>query len=85
VVINSLIVERPHELVASPPLDANYRDSNGLITMCCHCRRVCQVTARSAWDWVPAFVQSPPANVSHGICTPCLNLYYPDERKSRRR
>jgi len=39
VVVNSLVVEKPHERVIRPPLTALYRTSGGVITMCMHCRR----------------------------------------------
>ena len=32
--------------------------------------------SREAWDWVPAFVASPPENISHGLCAMCLAYYY---------
>jgi PAS domain-containing protein len=38
-VINSLRVERPHQLVPCEPLEEVYRDSTGLIIMCGSCRR----------------------------------------------
>lgn len=47
----------------------------GLPTMCAHCRRV--RGPNGSWLWVPAFVASPPPNVSHGLCEPCAEFYYP--------
>ena len=27
-------------------------------------------------DWVPAYVRSPPENLSHGLCDPCYAFYW---------
>lgn len=42
VLINSLVVEHPHDAARAPlaPNDARYRDDNGLVHQCAHCRRV---------------------------------------------
>lgn len=39
-VIHSLRVERPHDRLPLPPLDHLYRDTNGFLQQCVHCRRV---------------------------------------------
>jgi hypothetical protein len=81
VVVNSLAVERPHDNTERPagsPDEMVYVDPHGMVVMCCHCRRTCQAKAKAVWDWVPAYVETPPASISHGICTVCFNLLYPD-------
>jgi hypothetical protein len=75
VIVNSLVAEAPHSRISYDALDSVYRDSEGILTMCCHCRRVRRVCA-TIWDWVPAFVRSMPEGVSHGLCDPCLELHY---------
>lgn len=80
VVMNSLWVERPHDLPERSDQLANehvYRREDGFITMCCHCRRTC-TRSNSQWDWVPGNLRLPPYRVTHGICEVCLNLYYPE-------
>jgi hypothetical protein len=61
-------------------VEADYRDDNGLIALCSHCRRarLARRAGEPAWDWVPAFVRHPPRDVSHGLCRTCLRYYYPD-------
>ncbi len=78
VVVNSLIVEQPHSLDGQErdADGAQYADEHGLIAMCCQCRRARRVREREVWDWVPAYVASPPGLVTHDICPTCLHLTY---------
>ncbi len=80
VVVNSITVERPHEdqdrKVCSPN-GMLYEDEQGIVTMCCHCRRTCRVGQTAVWDWVPIYLEEPPELISHGICAVCMNLIYP--------
>jgi hypothetical protein len=85
VVVNSLVVEKPHERVIRPPLTALYRTSHGVISMCMHCRRTRRSEEPEIWDWVPDFVASPPDRVSHGLCPTCLFYYYPPLKDSVRK
>ncbi|MDB4932944.1 MAG: hypothetical protein JWM10_5428 [Myxococcaceae bacterium] len=77
VVVNSLRLERPHEREAHPGDDDAYT-VDGVITMCSHCRRLRRATAPVRWDWVPAYVRSPPDNLSHGLCASCYEYYWGD-------
>jgi len=78
VVVNSLTVEQPHDASrVRSSVEPFYRDENGLVTMCCECRRTSRCQSAEVWDWVPAFVEKPPMPVSHGICSTCLKLIYP--------
>lgn len=79
-VINSLCVEHPLDLVGHPPLEAVYRMDNGMIVMCSGCRRTRRVEPASVWDWVPGLVERMPLDISHGICERCKELYYPDHK-----
>lgn len=81
VVVNSLAVERPHDAAERLPHGADafvYVNSRNRLTMCCHCRRTCRAREPMVWDWVPAYLKSTPGEVTHGICTVCMTLYYPD-------
>ncbi len=80
VVVNSIRVERPHdnrERDVCFPDKKIYEDDSGFVAMCCNCRRTNRPGRGNVWDWVPAYVNRPPLNTSHGICSVCLNLYYP--------
>lgn len=77
-VINSLCVERPHHGLAAHPPDPLYESPGGVILMCSHCRRTRRSAPREQWDWVPAYIDNPPVNASHGLCRLCLEYYYPE-------
>lgn len=79
-VVNSLVVERPHDPQTHSPGDpdrVDYVDEGGFIHQCAHCRRIQHQRGEARWDWVPAWVDEPPANTSHGICPVCLDYYFP--------
>jgi hypothetical protein len=75
--VHALRIQRPHgaERPASPALDEVYV-SEGIVTMCCHCRRTKHPAG--TWDWVPEYLNAAPALVSHGICPGCAMYFYPD-------
>lgn len=79
-VVNSLRREAIHTRVPCPPLDELYRDDGGMVTQCCHCRRVRRIGEAKVWDWVPAWVSDRPANTSHGLCEPCMGFHYSERR-----
>lgn len=74
-VVNSLRQAVPDQRVGSPPIEAIYRNNDGLIVQCCHCRRVCRHADEATWDWVPQWVAALPHDVSHGICDPCQSYH----------
>jgi len=74
-IVNSLLVQSEHDREVSPAIEAHYRDSGGILLMCSNCRRVRAKGPEARWDWVPGFVLSPPARVSHGLCPPCYEYY----------
>jgi hypothetical protein len=78
IVVNSLIAEYPHEEARRPcpPSVELYVNDSGLIMQCCNCRRVQRATKDSEWNWVPAWVDKMPDNISHGICPICCDYYY---------
>lgn len=82
-----------HSLVKTKPIDydtgdlsaeSSYRDKNGLVHQCVHCRRI-QVQDAGQQDkyvWVTEWVAKPPAKTSHEICAVCYPFYYePDADK----
>jgi hypothetical protein len=76
---NSILVERPHDAnrLRMPPIETMYRDSNGDIAMCAHCRRT-RRTSQTApfWDWVPDFVDNLPPRTSSSLCENCRAYYF---------
>ncbi len=77
-VVHTLRVERPHDRASVPPDDERFRGPNGLLVMCCHCRRTRRVAEPTVWDWVPDYVARPPERVSAGICSACYLYFYPE-------
>lgn len=75
--IHHLAVERPHDGPGASP-EASYADAQGIVTQCAHCRRTRRPLQPDTWDWVPAYVEEPLDDVSHGLCPPCVRHYYPD-------
>lgn len=76
VLVHALHVELAHPLRGAPA-DENTYCIDGYIRMCSHCRRVRNARVRARWDWVPAYVERSPLNVSHGLCGPCATYYWP--------
>ncbi len=74
-VVNSLFVVRPQ---THPVYDAaeSYKNANGMICQCCHCRRVRHGDDSSRWDWVPTWVTASPRFTSHGLCPECFTYHY---------
>ena len=73
-IVNSLVANEPHGRHALLSFEAHYRDSNGLLVMCSNCRRT-KIGSVERWDWVPDFVDTPPNQVTHGLCQPCYEYY----------
>jgi PAS fold len=85
VIVNSLVIEKPHERFIRPPLTTLYRTGGGVISMCMHCRRTRRIEEPEIWDWVPDFVASPPDGISHALCPTCFFYYYPPVKDSTRK
>jgi hypothetical protein len=84
-VVNSPFVESPHgaDRPAANGTDAAYRNAEGLVLQCAHCRRVESQRLAGSWDWVPRWVDEPPKGVVAALCEVCRDYYYPDERTTR--
>ena len=74
-VVNSLMVERPHDRPVAEPAAELYVSQDGIVCMCSYCRRTMQTGEPDQWDWVPAFVTERPPRVSHGFCRICAEYY----------
>lgn len=61
--------------VDEPDPDA-YLTEDQLLVSCSHCRRFRRRDDPNTWDWLPNYLESPPAPVSHGLCEVCLDHYY---------
>lgn len=79
-VVNSLRRESEHTRTPFPVVDSVYRDEHGIVTQCCHCRRVRRRGLKQTWDWVPDWVAKCPTNTSHGLCEPCFGFHYSPQR-----
>lgn len=81
-VVNSLVLEAPHdpqERKACEPDFATYAAADGFVRQCASCRRVKNVREPNRWDWVPAWVTSPPTRTSHTFCDVCFAYYYVEQ------
>jgi hypothetical protein len=67
------------------PSAAPYRDKDGMVTQCCHCRRVQVATALAAqpadpaqvdWHHVSAFIERAPPRTTHGLCPICFVYHF---------
>jgi len=77
-VVHSNVADLPYPRASGGAVDdARYRDPNGRVTQCAHCRRVLRVAPPSGWEWVASFVESTPANAASSLCDVCADYYYP--------
>lgn len=77
-----LTVEQPHPRASAPRDERIYRDDNGFIVQCSHCRCTRRADDRATWDWVPDYVARMPPETSHGLCKPCFRHYFPAAAES---
>jgi hypothetical protein len=75
-VFNSLRFQHEMRRPSMAPREELYRSSAGILTQCCHCRRVRRANSPTTWDWVSEWVTNQPMDTSHGICDPCLGFHY---------
>jgi hypothetical protein len=80
-VTNSVLVESEH---AQGKTDSsNYRNADGKILMCVHCRCSKRTAAPERWDFVPANLKPEVAKVTHGLCPICKDYFYPSGQGMR--
>lgn len=80
-VVNTLVTAEAHDAARRPPHEPDvgaYSDEDGMIRQCAHCRKIRRGVAGARWDWVPAWVEQPPRETSHTLCTFCMDYFYPD-------
>lgn len=77
--VHSLVRSTAHEATGwqGPAILDDYRDVQGRITQCGHCRRFRHPGDHERWDWIPEWVAQVPLQTSHGLCATCLDHYYP--------
>ncbi len=82
-IVNSLLVERPHDPKERPPRTADrslYVDEKGFVCQCAYCRRVKNFKEVNRWDWVPEWVKRFPEATSHSYCPTCFAHYFPAKK-----
>jgi hypothetical protein len=74
-IVNSILVEQPHGAHPEHGHLEQYLES-GMLRQCMHCRRVRHPEHAHRWDWVPALLQKPYDQTSHGLCAVCSDYYF---------
>jgi hypothetical protein len=77
-VVNSLVISMPIEKNSCTHLfsEEEYRDADGIMHQCAHCRRIKNIKQDSRWDWIGYFVKYPPEHTVHSLCSQCRGYYY---------
>ncbi len=81
-IVNTLIFEAPHDHAHRTPElpdERRYRNARGVIVMCSYCRRIQHPAHPARWDWVPAWVETMPIDLSHGACPICRDFHLTPE------
>lgn len=73
--INTLTISSDLE-VPEPRIVSDYADSEGIVTMCSHCRRVRRLGRPRGWDWVPQLLIGTQTLVTYGLCEFCTAYHY---------
>lgn len=68
--INTLLREVPLEPEPCGNVE-DYAATDGIVTMCSHCRRVRNLRQSAAWDWVPELLTRERVLVTFGLCDFC--------------
>jgi hypothetical protein len=71
---HTLIAEKPHPFPAVAR-GHQYFDARGHIAMCAHCRFTERQDGSGRWDWVPDFVETPPARIDYALCRLCARHF----------
>jgi hypothetical protein len=74
--VHSLRVNLAHRRKSRDPSDDRYLTPEGMVKMCCHCRRTRRASSET-WDWVPSYLNQKAVPVTHGMCGICLAYFYP--------
>jgi hypothetical protein len=73
--INTLLREAPQEARAEGKME-DYTAADGIVTMCSHCRRVKNLGASGAWDWIPEFLSREKVLVVFDLCEFCTAYHH---------
>lgn len=74
ILIHHKVLETPHGWERGTVGD-QYRNADGFVVQCSHCRRTRRADDPLTWDWVPAYLERQ-AGISHGLCGHCFRHYY---------
>nr|WP_319493328.1 hypothetical protein [uncultured Desulfobacter sp.] len=77
VISHHLVKECPHH-EESLAFSKQFVNNDGMIVQCMNCRKVKDPNGEDRWLWVPSLLKKGIGNISHGICSRCLDHYYPD-------
>lgn len=77
VITHHLLVEKDHQ-ESEKSFISRFENNHEILTQCANCRKVRDPQEESTWFWVPSLVHKQLPNISHSICTPCLDHYFPD-------
>nr|WP_321395671.1 hypothetical protein [uncultured Desulfobacter sp.] len=77
-VISHHLVKACAHLEESVAFTKQFVNSDGVISQCMSCRKIKDPNSEDRWLWVPSLLEKGIANISHGICSRCLDHYYPD-------
>ncbi len=77
-VVNSLVISMPVENSSDTGsyIDENYRDAEGNLYQCAHCRKTRNLKHESRWDLIPYFIRYSPPRTRHCLCNACREYYY---------
>ena len=75
--VHSLRMLAARDQVGKQLVEGDYRQPDGKLVQCCHCRRLRHATNPLQWDFVPAALSAAvQRDSSHGLCHPCQAFYY---------
>lgn len=75
--VHTLIRNFPFEASElHPPKYERYQNAMGIVVQCMQCRCVRVASDPTLWEFVPAYVERMPEDMSHGICDACLVHYF---------
>jgi hypothetical protein len=75
--VHSLRMLAARDQVGKQLVGEDYRQWDGKLVQCCHCRRLRHATNPLLWDFVPAALSAAvQQDFSYGLCHPCQAFYY---------
>jgi hypothetical protein len=72
---HTCVAELAHPDAGASAVEERYLNTHGVIVQCSNCRRI-RRKEEPVWDWVPTWVSSPHAAISHGLCAVCTGFYW---------